>query len=81
MSACTHRTLVLLESTAKKRCRHCHLTLSTDELGDGCCPECLETQGERRYDFEDVHEPEGEGPRYVCEECGSTIGGQREASG
>ena len=74
MSSCKHRTLVLLESKPRKRCRHCHLTLSADELGEGYCPECFETQGRRRFDFDDVQETENHRSKYVCDECGVRIG-------
>ena len=43
------------------------------ELGDGCCPECYESQGDRRYDFDEI-DSEASGPaRYRCEECGVII--------
>ena len=75
MSSCKHKTLVLLESKPRKRCRHCHLTLTADELGEeGFCPECFETHGTRRFDFDDVQESGNDQPQYVCDECGVHIG-------
>jgi hypothetical protein len=74
MSDCPHTEIVLLPAPAKKRrCRHCHLTLSAEELGDGCCPECFDVTGRRRYDFEDVAAGDDGGPRYRCEICGAIL--------
>lgn len=73
---CLHETLLLLPATPKKRCIHCHLTLSTDELGDGPCPECLESSGKRRTDFEDAP-GDGGSASYICNDCGVPIGGTR----
>ncbi|MFP4071966.1 MAG: hypothetical protein ACLFTB_07935 [Desulfovibrionales bacterium] len=75
MPACFHKNLVLLVESKKAlvRCRHCHLTISKDELGGGYCPECLERQGKRLADFDEVeHEPQP-GTRYRCEDCGAVI--------
>ena len=36
------------------------VTITADELGDGYCPECFESQGEKRYEFEEL---EGEGKK------------------
>lgn len=77
MSDCSHATLVLVESRPRKRCVHCHLTLSADELGDGSCPECLEARGERRSDFEDVSQEGATHPGYFCDDCGAMVGGKR----
>ena len=74
MSSCQHKTLVLLKSKPRKRCQHCHLTLSADELGEGYCPECFETQGRKRFDFDEVQETENDHPQYVCDECWVRIG-------
>lgn len=74
MSACQHKTLVLLKSKPRKRCRHCHLTLAADELGEGYCPECFESDGRKRFAFDDIEETEKDRPGYVCEECGVRIG-------
>jgi hypothetical protein len=47
--------------------------LSAEELGDGCCPECFDVTGRRRYDFEDVAAGDDGGPRYRCEICGAIL--------
>lgn len=76
MSACRHEILTLVPPPAARlRCRHCHLTISERELGDGCCPECLETFQHRRRDFETLDAPEGAAVRYRCEACGLIITG------
>lgn len=74
MTSCRHNSLELLPVRKRTfRCRRCHLTIGGDELGDGCCPECLERSGRRNYDFEDVS-PTGDGAAtYRCEECGAII--------
>ena len=77
MSACKHGTLLLVKSPPKKRCQHCHLTLTADDLGDGYCPECYETHGRKLFDFEEIHESGKEYPQYVCEACGVLIGPPR----
>jgi hypothetical protein len=77
MSECWHTTLVLLESRPRRRCVHCHLTLSVDELGDGPCPECLESRGERHSDFEDAPGDGETQSGYFCDDCGARIGGER----
>jgi hypothetical protein len=74
MSFCHHTTLELLPEKQKKfRCRHCHLTLGGEELGDGCCPECFERSGEKHYEFEEMEPINEEGARYRCEECGAIV--------
>ena len=74
MEKCNHKNLVLLPGPQKRlRCRHCHLTISVDELGDGHCPECFERSGDRRYDFEPVG-AETVSTQYRCETCGAIIG-------
>lgn len=74
MESCRHPTLVLARVEVKRRCRRCHLSLSTAELADSFCPECFEENGERNYDFEEV-ENESEGkPQYFCEDCGAEVG-------
>ncbi|HYD50005.1 MAG TPA: hypothetical protein VEB21_16730 [Terriglobales bacterium] len=73
---CPHATLVLLAPSPKKRCIRCHLTLSVDELGEGPCPECLESHGTRHTEFEDVADA-GAAASYVCDDCGVPIGGTR----
>ena len=74
MASCPHGTLELLpERKTTLRCRHCHLTISGEELGDGFCPECFEASGTKRYEFEQLAATEGGGARYLCEECGAII--------
>ena len=79
MASCDHRNLILLvESQDRKRCLHCHLTISADELGRGHCPECFEAYGIKRYDFEVMAPPENGKARYRCEACGIIIGDDNE---
>jgi len=74
MTDCPHTEIVLLpEASKKRRCRHCHLTLSAEELGDGYCPECFDVSGVRRYDFDDVVQDDAGTPRYRCESCGAIL--------
>jgi hypothetical protein len=74
MEACNHLHLELLPANKKRvRCRFCHLTIKADEIGDGFCPECFETHGEKRYDFEYIEAPEAEMVRYRCEGCGIIV--------
>ena len=74
MSSCPHNNLLLLpQAPRKRRCRHCHLTIRADELGDSFCPECFEKDGERRYDFEEIAKPETHKAQYRCEDCGAII--------
>ncbi len=74
MTSCNHTTLELLPEKKKRlRCRHCHLTINVDELGDGYCPECFETHGQNRYEFEEMEEIERKTVRYICEDCGVVI--------
>jgi len=74
MSGCGHKRLTLLkEREDRLRCRKCHLVLSVDELGGGCCPECYEASGERRCDFEKLAAKGDEVTRYRCDGCGAVI--------
>ena len=74
MTACRHHQLVLLPDTGNRlRCRHCHLTITSEELGDGYCPECYEIYGRKQYDFETVADGNPGITRYRCEECGAII--------
>ncbi|MFZ7110784.1 MAG: hypothetical protein ACOWYE_03790 [Desulfatiglandales bacterium] len=73
MTDCRHQKLVLIREPGKRlRCRHCHLTITETELGEGCCPECLEVSGLRHRDFEAL-EPEDNKTAYRCEICGELI--------
>lgn len=74
MTNCPHTQIVLLPPAEdRRRCRHCHLTISAEELGDGCCPECLEADGQRRYDFDTVPAAADAPQRYRCEVCGAIL--------
>jgi len=74
MTACLHNKLLLLpEKKNRLRCRHCHLTISANELQEEYCPECFETDGEKRYDFEEIGAKEKVIARYRCEKCGIII--------
>jgi len=74
MDSCRHEILTLMQAPASRlRCRHCHLTISEEELGDGCCPECLEVSKMRRRDFEKIAAAEGETARYYCQTCGLVV--------
>lgn len=53
------------------RCRHCHLTLTANELRGDYCPECFETSGKKQYDFEAIESLED--TKYRCEQCGAII--------
>jgi rubrerythrin len=71
---CHHNNLELLPAAREKlRCRHCHLTVAADELSDGFCPECFDTSGARRYDFEPVAASNAAAARYRCEDCGAIV--------
>ncbi|HQP32250.1 MAG TPA: hypothetical protein PLB81_13065 [Deltaproteobacteria bacterium] len=74
MTDCRHLNLVVLTAAHEKmRCRHCHLTISADEMPDGFCPECYETRGRKRFDFEKIADPDHSRTRYRCEDCGAII--------
>jgi len=65
--------MLLNPAKSRLRCRHCHLTLTAEELGDGFCPECYERWGKRHDEFEIIALPENETVRYRCEDCGAII--------
>ena len=72
--SCNHSNLELLPERKKTlRCRHCHLTMAAEEIGDAYCPECFEASGNKRYDFEEIATPGTNIARYRCEECGAII--------
>lgn len=73
MADCKHEALVLLNKDNKLRCRHCHLTISEDELETDYCPECFEENGIRRYDFEPYEAGDATNIHYACEKCGHLI--------
>ena len=74
MTECIHQELVLVGGQGKKvRCRHCHLTIDEEELGEGYCPECREVNGVQRRDFEELESEEDGMVQYRCEGCGDLI--------
>ena len=74
MPECPHKNLVLIKEPANKlRCKTCHLTITADELGDSYCPECYESTGKKRLDFEKVAAPSSDISKYRCEDCGVMI--------
>ncbi|MCF8069867.1 MAG: hypothetical protein K9L30_14900 [Desulfobacterales bacterium] len=74
MENCKHEILTLvIEKSNKVRCRHCHLTISEDELENGYCPECMEAHNVRHCDFDKVSRPDSPTTRYYCENCGIII--------
>jgi protein-arginine kinase activator protein McsA len=74
MTSCTHKNLVLMPVSKKRvRCKRCHLTIGSDELGESFCPECFDARGEKLYDFEEVVEAKTGPTRYRCEDCGFII--------
>lgn len=74
MTSCDHQNLTLIpQQTQRVQCRHCHLTIKAQELGAGYCPECYETSGRRRYDFDEVELEEGGVTQYRCDSCGVII--------
>jgi len=71
MPTCKHAVLTLMPPAEPRlRCQHCHLTISSSELGSSYCPECLEVHKVRRQDFEEVSNPAANCTRYRCEACG-----------
>ena len=74
MMLCRHNNLLLIKKSGKRlRCRHCYLTIRSDELESNFCPECQENDGIRRMDFEEIVESESDDYTYRCEECGILI--------
>ena len=74
MTACRHEKLVLVRPQGRKfRCRHCQLTIDEQELGQGCCPECLEVRGVRHRDFEEIEAEDNGKVLYRCEGCSALI--------
>jgi len=74
MTSCRHLNLVVLPAGGGKlRCRHCHLTITADEMPGGYCPECFEVRGEKHSDFDTVADPHQAKTRYRCEACGAII--------
>ena len=74
MKSCKHPHLVVLQENHRRlRCRHCHLTISAEELSAGYCPECFETTGRKHDDFEEIGGSEKAVTRYRCEDCGALI--------
>lgn len=74
MTSCNHNKLVLLPGQKERlRCRHCHLTIRADELAGSFCPECFESEGAKRYEFDEVAAEETRASLYRCEMCGVII--------
>ena len=74
MTDCPHTEIVLIPPAAGRlRCRHCHLTITAEDLGEGYCPECFEVDGKQRYDFDKIAPEGGAAPRYRCESCGAML--------
>lgn len=74
MESCKHEVLTMVAAKSSRvRCRHCHLTITEEELGSSCCPECLEVYKVRRKDFEKISTPGSESIRYCCESCGLVV--------
>jgi hypothetical protein len=74
MTSCPHTTLELLPARKRTlRCQHCHLTIGAEELGDNCCPECLDRSGKRYFDFDALEAANEGAASYRCEECGAII--------
>jgi len=74
MSACPHLQLVLVRDTyARLRCRHCHLTIKAADLLTRYCPECFETTHTKWYDFDQVVPADSGIVYYRCETCGGMI--------
>lgn len=74
MDSCRHQKLILIKKENNKlRCAHCHLTINRDELESDFCPECWETEGIRRRDFEKVEEKNTDIDTYRCEQCGIAV--------
>lgn len=77
MESCAHRHLLLLPQPKNRlRCRHCHLTITADELPARYCPECFEASNKKRYDFEEIAAAESTIAHYRCEDCGVLIDSQ-----
>jgi len=74
MDGCGHAHIVVVMDTAERlRCRYCHLTLKPVELLHGYCPECYETLGQKRDDFDKVPASEQDTTAYRCEDCGAVL--------
>ncbi len=74
MNSCKHEVLTLVPiKQSRLRCKHCHLTITEDELGSGDCPECLEVHDIKRRDFETINTGDTTTTRYCCEQCGTVI--------
>ncbi|MCX5894226.1 MAG: hypothetical protein NTZ51_00125 [Proteobacteria bacterium] len=74
MRSCKHEVLTLVPVKSNRlRCRHCHLTITEEELGSNCCPECLAVHKVRRRDFEKIIATDSGTTRYCCEHCGMVI--------
>ena len=74
MASCAHTNLTRLPEPEKRlRCRHCHLSMTANDLEQDYCPECFEINGEKRYDFETLDAETSASVKYRCEDCGVII--------
>jgi len=74
MTDCLHKNLTLIiERSDKLRCKTCHLTITSQELGENYCPECYESTGKKQYDFEKLALKPSNISQYRCEDCNATI--------
>jgi hypothetical protein len=49
------------------------LTIDSEELGNSCCPECLERSGKQRYEFDELEMMNDGVATYRCEDCGAIV--------
>ena len=74
MDACSHSNIVVvMDRVQRLQRRYCHLTLKPDELVHGYCPECYETDGHKRDEFEEIPDTGRDKPFYRCEDCGAAL--------
>jgi len=74
MTVCHHRNIELLPGGKDRlRCRHCHLAISSDAIGDGYCPECYKNNARKWYDFDAVTPAKIWKSGYRYEDCGAII--------
>lgn len=74
MNECRHQNVtVIVEDENRLRCRHCHLTIKASEMTTGYCPECFETDGKKRDDFDEMVSIGRTSTHYRCEDCGVVL--------
>jgi hypothetical protein len=49
------------------------LTIAGEDLKEGFCPECFDSSGVKRYDFEELAVADSRIARYRCEDCGVIV--------